>query len=326
MKKMSLVLSAAAVLAVSANASSINFEGLEISPIATYNVPEGNLDLMNKFGYGLRIGYMYGSVGTEIGYEHQKGEYKSINNSGHKPVGIDRGYLNLILPVKVGDTNFDFYGLLGVGYENFSENLYDNKNGMFGHYGVGLKYKIYKSFGLRAEVRDQIKFRHADHHLISTLGVIFNFDGKKEEVVPTPAPAVEVKPEPVVEVKPEPKPQPKPKACYDLEMVKVNFGFDKSNVTANYIPEINRLAKLIKEEPAYFANITGYTDSIGATAYNKKLSEKRARAVKAELVKAGVSEDRINPTWAGEQNAIGDNKTKEGRAANRRVELKIICQ
>lgn len=318
MKKLGLTLSVATLLVVGANAGEINFKNLEVSPVATYNVPEGNLDLANKFGYGLRLGYMYDFIGAEIGYEHGNGKYKNADNSRTK-VGVDRGYINAIVPFGVAD-NLDLYGLVGVGYENFSENLYDNKNGMFGHYGVGLKYKIYKSFGLRAEVRDQIKFRHADHHLITTLGVIFNFGG--DEVTPEPAPVVEEPapvPAPVVE-------QPKPRACYDLEQVNVLFGFDKSNVVANYVPEIKRLADLINSEPAYYAYVRGYTDSIGTNQYNQKLSEKRAKAVEAELIKAGVSADRINPTWYGYDNPVADNKTKEGRAQNRRVELKIICQ
>lgn len=316
MKKLSLVLSSVAILATAANASEINFKGLEISPVATYNIPEGNLDLAKRFGYGLRIGYMYDVIGVELGYEREQGKYKSVNGAASENVGIDRSYINAILPYKIGDTNFDVYGLLGVGYEAFDKNLYDNKDGMFGHYGAGIKYKITDSFGLRAEIRDQIKFRHADHHVITTLGFIFNFNNdKKEEVVPAPV----AEPAPVVE-------KPKPRACYDLELVKVHFGFDKSNVTANYIPEIKRLAQLINEEPAYYANVRGYTDSIGTSAYNQKLSERRANAVKAELVKAGVDESRINPSWYGAENAIADNKTKEGRAENRRVELKIICQ
>lgn len=67
--------------------------------------------------------------------------------------------------------------------------------------------------------------------------------------------------------------------------------------------------------------VTGYTDSQGNEAKNVKLSAARAAAVKAYLVKKGVAADRISTKGVGSANPVGDNKTKEGRAANRRVEV-----
>ena len=67
--------------------------------------------------------------------------------------------------------------------------------------------------------------------------------------------------------------------------------------------------------------ITGYTDSTGPSAYNQKLSERRADAIKDLLVKQGVDPSKITILGMGERNPVADNATREGRAKNRRVEI-----
>lgn len=69
--------------------------------------------------------------------------------------------------------------------------------------------------------------------------------------------------------------------------------------------------------------IEGYTDDSGDAAFNQDLSEKRAEAVKAEAVANGANPDKITTVGYGEANPIADNSTREGRAKNRRVEIKI---
>ena len=69
--------------------------------------------------------------------------------------------------------------------------------------------------------------------------------------------------------------------------------------------------------------IEGYTDSSGDASFNQQLSEKRAEAVKAELVANGANPAKIKTVGHGEANPIADNSTREGRAKNRRVEIKV---
>ena len=68
----------------------------------------------------------------------------------------------------------------------------------------------------------------------------------------------------------------------------------------------------------------GHTDSVGPEAYNQRLSVRRAEAVKAYLVSKGIEANRVYTEGKGEAQPIADNKTKEGRAKNRRVEIEVV--
>ena len=70
--------------------------------------------------------------------------------------------------------------------------------------------------------------------------------------------------------------------------------------------------------------VEGHTDSQGKDAYNKDLSQRRAEAVKAYLVDQGLDGARLDPVGFGEEKPIRDNRTKAGRAANRRVEFILV--
>ena len=68
----------------------------------------------------------------------------------------------------------------------------------------------------------------------------------------------------------------------------------------------------------------GHTDSVGSDAYNQKLSVRRAESVKAYLVSKGIEANRIYTEGKGEMQPVADNKTREGRAKNRRVEVEVV--
>ena len=69
---------------------------------------------------------------------------------------------------------------------------------------------------------------------------------------------------------------------------------------------------------------SGHTDSVGSDAYNQKLSVKRSEAVKAYLVSKGIEKNRVYTEVKGEKQPVADNKTAEGRAKNRRVEIEVV--
>jgi OOP family OmpA-OmpF porin len=79
----------------------------------------------------------------------------------------------------------------------------------------------------------------------------------------------------------------------------------------------------MQDNPTIKVEVQGHTDSVGNDRFNLKLSQKRAESVKAYLVKQGVSADRMVPKGYGENVPIADNRTKDGRAQNRRVEFVI---
>jgi OmpA-OmpF porin, OOP family len=68
----------------------------------------------------------------------------------------------------------------------------------------------------------------------------------------------------------------------------------------------------------------GHTDSVGGDAYNQKLSVKRSESVKAYLVSKGVEKNRVYTEGKGKKQPVADNKTAEGRAKNRRVEIEVV--
>jgi outer membrane protein OmpA-like peptidoglycan-associated protein len=101
----------------------------------------------------------------------------------------------------------------------------------------------------------------------------------------------------------------------------IHFDFDKASIRSESQPLIRDMATTLKNNPLWTLRITGYTDSIGKPAYNQKLSLARANSLKAALVKLGISAARLDTAGAGDSNPVGSNKTLQGRALNRRVEL-----
>lgn len=101
------------------------------------------------------------------------------------------------------------------------------------------------------------------------------------------------------------------------------FELGGSTLSAEGKAEIAALVAKFEGKTADAITIEGHTDGSGDAAFNQQLSEKRAEAVKAELMANGVKEEKISTVGFGESKPIADNATREGRAANRRVEIKV---
>lgn len=104
----------------------------------------------------------------------------------------------------------------------------------------------------------------------------------------------------------------------------LNFTTDGHGVDAEGTTKVNNFASFLKDSPAYKANIVGHTDSTASDKYNQILSEKRANQVKNMLVNQGVDANRLTTSGKGEKMPVASNKTKDGRAANRRIEVELI--
>ena len=103
----------------------------------------------------------------------------------------------------------------------------------------------------------------------------------------------------------------------------VLFDFDKSNIKPEGAAILDRLVAFMNENKDKSVNLAGHTDNIGTEAYNQRLSERRANSAKDYLVKRGVDASRVSAQGFGESKPIADNKTAQGRAKNRRVEIKV---
>lgn len=105
----------------------------------------------------------------------------------------------------------------------------------------------------------------------------------------------------------------------------VNFAFDSSNLTSVAQTNLDKLAKVLVDNPDTNINIYGHTDSVGKDAYNMALSQRRADAVKAYLVGKGLAGSRMFTKGEGKNMPVASNDTDEGRAKNRRVEFAITA-
>ena len=104
----------------------------------------------------------------------------------------------------------------------------------------------------------------------------------------------------------------------------VLFDFDKYNIKSDALKVLADVARVINLYPENKINVEGHTDATGAAAYNQKLSERRAASVYDFLAKHNVSEDRMTMTGYGKTRPIATNRTSQGRALNRRVEIIIL--
>jgi OOP family OmpA-OmpF porin len=143
--------------------------------------------------------------------------------------------------------------------------------------------------------------------------------------VVAPAPVPEPVPEPAPVVVPPPAPIAKPVIIEKgRQTLNVEFDFDKSTIKKGYYQDIDNLAQVMKDYPDLNVVIEGHTDSVGTAAYNKKLSQQRAEAVKKYMVEKGsIDANRLKAQGFGEEKPIASNKTKEGRQQNRRVEAAV---
>lgn len=199
------------------------------------------------------------------------------------------------------------------------------------------------------------------HNIAALAGLTFSFDQKAAApvVAAVAAPVVaavvapEAKPEPKPVVVPAPAPQvvkaaapvdsdkdgvfdPQDKCpatpagfkvdadgCPVKATLHLNFATNSNKVDAAGNAKVAAFGAFLKDSPAYKASIVGHTDSTASDVYNQKLSEKRAEIVKDMLIKGGVDASRLSASGKGESQPVATNKTKEGRAENRRIEVEL---
>ena len=151
-------------------------------------------------------------------------------------------------------------------------------------------------------------------------------DGALVRAAPAPAPAPIARPAPPpppAARPPAPAPQP-PAATKVTYAADAFFDFDKSVLKPEGRAKLDDLVSKIQGINLEVIIAVGHTDSVGADAYNQKLSVRRSEAVKAYLVSKGIEKNRVYTEGKGEKQPVADNKTAEGRAKNRRVEIEVV--
>jgi len=101
----------------------------------------------------------------------------------------------------------------------------------------------------------------------------------------------------------------------------INFDTGKWDLKADGKAAVAEIVKMLKAAPALKIAIEGHTDNVGQAAANKTLSEKRAQSVMAAVAAGGIEARRLSASGFGQEKPIADNRSEEGRAKNRRVEL-----
>lgn len=165
----------------------------------------------------------------------------------------------------------------------------------------------------RPQVADQ-RFGEDARWMTAGLGLKYAFNGP-EAAPPPPRPT----PRPPAAQAPSPPPVVKKK----LILRSVHFDFDKSNIRPDAVPVLDEAVETLKAEGGIAVIVDGHTDSVGSEAYNQRLSQRRADAVRQYLVQHGIPSGRVTSEGFGESRPVASNDTEDGRAQNRRVELRV---
>jgi OOP family OmpA-OmpF porin len=301
------------------------------SGFSTVNIVDDRRDA----GYKLFGGYQFN---RNIAVE---GGYFDLGKFGYTATTLPPGTLNgeITLPLserwsaigRVGANyaqardHFSGTGAVVVGNPNPSKRQANYK------LGLGLQYAFTEALAVRAEaeryrINDAVGNK-GDVNMFS-LGLIYRF-GAKAAAAPAPRPApAYVAPEPaaapVVLAPPAPAPQPVPvseKVTFSAETL---FDFDRALLKPEGKAALDDLLAKLQGMNAEVMVTVGFADSVGADAYNQKLSLRRAEAVKAYLVAKGVDRARVYTEGKGESQPVADNATAQGRAKNRRVTVEVV--
>lgn len=335
--------------------------GFSISPFIGGYVFEGDQDLKDKPVYGLRVGYDFTqNWGADLVFDYISTKYTGAGTSESTNVFNYRlEGLYHFFP----DTRIVPFLAIGAGGQSIDYNSRDESKTMAAlDYGAGVKFYLAKCLALRFDVRHELAFGSIEHNFEYTAGLSFFFGGPKKveepmveqrKAEPAAAPQVIVDsdkdgvPDSLDKCPDTPKgtkvdkdgcPETKeikaaPKAETEVERqilekkrvtLLVQFDFDKAIVKPEYSDDIKKVADVMKKHPNLNILIEGHTCTVGGKEYNLNLSQRRAEAVKDFLVKKfGIASERIASKGFGFSQPIADNKTKEGRAKNRRIEASV---
>ncbi|GAV19681.1 OmpA-OmpF porin, OOP family [Mariprofundus micogutta] len=121
-----------------------------------------------------------------------------------------------------------------------------------------------------------------------------------------------------------PPPKPKPKPVEIIKLDGINFPHDSAELTPASIAILDNAVATLKRRAKINVEVAAHTDSSGKDSYNQALSERRAASVMNYLASKGIAANRLTSKGYGETQPITSNETSDGRAQNRRVELRVM--
>lgn len=218
------------------------------------------------------------------------------------------------LTARFGDVEGFFNGMGGL-YTDLGGPFHDTGGGW--NVGGGINYYLAPptSLGLFARY-DQTGLQSYPGSDSDRAFVVTGLTVQHRFLEPAPAPT------PVAATAAAP-PAPAAPVKQKLVLRGVTFDFDKATLRADARPVLDEAISTFKQHTDVDVSVDGYTDSVGSEAYNLALSKRRADAVAAYLEKGGIAAKRLQVKGFGEANPVASNDTADGRAQNRRVELKI---
>ncbi len=279
-------------------------------------------------GFNVRGGYRFTNyLAAEALYEYMDdfGNSVKVGNrtAGHVDISTNNFSLlgRVILPT---GTLLEPYAVGGVGFLNA------NGNGTLKRLGAQVdgadsdtEFAGRVGGGFDAWITENIAaYVDADYVMpasgLSALRYVSLSGGVKYSFAPPPAAPA---PSPMAQAPAAPRPAVPTKRKIVLRGV--HFDFDKSVIRADARPVLDEAIATLKQEGGIAVIAEGHTDSVGTDAYNMKLSQRRAQAVRDYLVAGGISPKRITAEGFGESQPVASNDTADGRAQNRRVELRV---
>ncbi|MDY0206889.1 MAG: OmpA family protein [Pseudomonas sp.] len=325
--KSTLGLAIGSVLAVSSLGVFAQGQGaVEAEVFAKHYFTDSYRDMENGNLFGGSVGYF---LTEDVSLNLSYGEYHDMRSDDRQNGGL-RGRKNIKGNLSSLDAVYHFgtpgvglrpYVSAGMGHQSIS-NLSPRTgrdHTTFANIGAGAKYYVTENVFAKASVDGMHGFDNHQSEWMAGVGVGVNFGGSTKVA---PAPYVEPVAAPV-----EPVVYEEVEAESVRVELDVKFDFDKANVKQDSYSDIENLAEFMKQYPQTATTVEGHTDSVGNAAYNQKLSERRAGAVRDTLVNQfGVEANRVNAVGYGKARPVADNATNEGRAINRRVEASVEAQ
>ena len=304
-----------------------------------------SIDLKDELHYGLGVGHWYTDRwGVDLRALHNDIKADKIPGA---PTGSETHLLlSGLFNFRPGADNWYPYLAAGLGGTNVDKNYSPSgkETTRFNfHGGIGVMGRLADHFMMDLSAKAvSVELPKSRMEYLATLGLGYTWGGGRKAAPapppPPPPPAPEPKPEPVAPPPPPPpppapapeppkevaKPVPPPPAKIVLDEAVLHFANGKADLGPDATAAIRKVADSLKAYPGdYTLEVSGHTSSTGSKAVNKKISKARAEAVAKVLVDSGIPASKVTSVGVGPDKPIADNKTKEGQAKNRRVEIDV---